>query len=312
MQPPARGGISGGSGNKMQGAGKASVAPVAEPLAPPTKSKPKKKRRVAPTHFLAIRLPSPDLARAGEEVQQACVEASADTRLAVVNVKKLHITLFVLTVEDGADGLALVRDTLAACAADVVAVWGAPARPTVPLLGLGTFGKGGVLYVGVDQKSPGHTLLVQFVNAVHARFVSAGVLDPDHALGFKAHATLLKQSQASRRCRSKADRARVRKMRLRVPVGFGCRSYGVHTIMSVELNAMSTAEDGYYVVVDELPVFHGHPEAADIKAERKEQELALRLKAAELRSAEQASRLRELQKRYSGILRNSVRVGSKK
>ena len=88
-------------------------------------AKSKAQRRAAPTHFLAIRLPSPDLARAGEAVQQACVadSGSADTHLAVVNVKKLHLTLFVLTVQD-ADGLALVRDTLAACAADVTAVWG--------------------------------------------------------------------------------------------------------------------------------------------------------------------------------------------
>lgn len=260
----------------------------------PTKTRPKKPRHAAPTHFLAIRLSSPQLARAGEEVQQACVEASADTRLAIVNVKKLHLTLFVLTVNGGADRLALVRETLAACAADVTAVWGEPARPTVSLLGLGTFGKGGVLYVGVDQESPGHAFLVQFVNAVHSRFVSAGLLDTDNKLGFKAHATLLKKSQASRHCRSKTDRALVRRMRLRVPAGFGCRSYGVHTILSVELNEMRTAEDGYYVVVDTLPVFQGNPDASDIKAEREEQELALRLKAAELRSKEQDSRLRFL------------------
>ncbi len=296
--PPPALGISGGSGNPTQGANDGGVA--ARKTTPMTaQAKSKAQRRAAPTHFLAIRLPSPDLARAGEAVQQACVadSGSADTHLAVVNVKKLHLTLFVLTVQD-ADGLALMRDTLAACAADITAVWGTPARPTVPLLGLGTFGKGGVLYVGVDPESPGGVSLVRFAHAVHARFMSAGLLAAERQLCFKAHATLLKRSQASRRCRSKADRARVRKMRLRIPAGFGCRSYGVHRIASVELNEMRTAADGYYVVVDELPVYQGDPAVADIRAEHAEQELALRLKAAELRSQEQASRLQALQKYF--------------
>eukprot|EP00946_MAST-07B_sp_MAST-7B-sp1_P003318 g3318.t1 len=221
-----------------------------------SKRQPKKQPRLAPTHFLALRLPSAELARRGKEIQRAVLSAECGNpesekllSHAIVDTRKLHLTLFVMHLK-GKD-IDLARSVLHACKQDAVESFAA-GDPAIELRGVGTFRRD-VLFIGVD-KDTALPKLVSFHRSVLKKFENAGILGVDGGAGaFNPHATLMKKSQASRKIRKKPQRKALRKLRLQVPEDCcGAESFGTHPLHYLELNEMRLAEDGYYVTVDKV------------------------------------------------------------
>lgn len=230
------------------------ILSIAKPANAQQKSRPPKKRRKNPTHFLALRLPSQVLAHQGKEIQQAVLTSSTNPELlshAVVDTRKLHLTLFVLHLQDQ-KAVENALSVLVDCAEDANIF---DSEPQVELKGVGTFRRD-VLFLQVEKVN-GVPLLQKFQEAVFQRFIKAGIIEKDEGNGsaFKPHATLMKMSQASRKLRKKDQRKALRKLRLQVPNGFGAESeFGTHPLHYLELNEMRVAKDGYYMTAGKVPL----------------------------------------------------------
>lgn len=212
-----------------------------------------------PTHFLALRLPSAALHQRGKDVQSDVLRAAindpdAILSHAIVDTRKLHLTLFVMRLTN-ALAVERARSVLRSCKQDAAEAF-ATDDPKVELRGISTF-RHEVLFIECAAETV--PSLRAFHNSVFKKFKNAGIVEGDEqSKTFKPHATLMKKSQASRKIRKKAQRKALRKLRLQVPENYNTKStnpasfFGVHPLHYLELNEMRVAEDGYYVTVDKV------------------------------------------------------------
>lgn len=233
---------------------KKKVKARAEPEKGKRKSSDPPKRRQNPTHFLALRLPSQVLAQKGKIIQQAVLSSSTDPKLlshAVVDTRKLHLTLFVMHLQDKS-AVKKALSVLEECAQDANIF---DSEPRIELKGVGTF-RQDVLFIQVEKEA-GVPLITKFQQAISRRFRKAGLIEENKSKKstFKPHATLMKMSQASRKVRKKEKRKALRKLPLNVPEAFGPETkFGYMGLHYLELNEMRVAENGYYVTAGKVPL----------------------------------------------------------
>jgi 2'-5' RNA ligase len=216
---------------------------------------PRATKHNAPTHFVAFRLPSPELHAEVQRVQQLVI--GRDGRLAGTDVppEKSHLTAFVLHCADD-EAMARAREAMNACAPLLMAI----PRPTLHLWGLGSFGTR-VLYVSVGESDGYRARLSTIVDDVAAQFRAFGLAVQHETGAWVPHVTLLKTSRVSGGPRGAWSS---RRHRGGVPppsiaaVAFDDLvnevDLGWHTLPSMELCAMQgVGADGFYHVEAALP-----------------------------------------------------------
>jgi 2'-5' RNA ligase len=199
---------------------------------------PKRKHRVAPkgprpNFFLSVRITNPDILNTVDKVQEGICSHFAKLQKCTINPRKLHITLFVMYLEDP-EQLRLARAALEDSVA-ILEEYFPAGCPEFKFKNLNAFGTR-VLYMEME---PGEQKqrLCQFVAALKKLFQARGLLREDEREEFTPHATIMKTSQVQGRMAIKQRDYRE----------YLTQDFGADTFSCVELNSMQgVAEDGFY------------------------------------------------------------------
>eukprot|EP00047_Mylnosiga_fluctuans_P009858 m.13438 g.13438 ORF g.13438 m.13438 type:complete len:333 (-) comp2826_c0_seq1:272-1270(-) len=206
-------------------------------------------RKTLPSHFVCIPLHSDALAKGLDafKAQAQALNAKGLTTDAFTPSSKLHLTIGVLRLLDAAS-LQAARAMLRAAVPSIMAELNAPSGLTATVAKLEYMNDDpsavDVLYSHVAIDGQGD-LLQAIADQLYARFVQAGLIDGERD-GVKLHASII-------RTRRRAD-GRVPFDARAILAGLGDYAFGACPLPCVQLCQMKGDEEGYYAVVESVPL----------------------------------------------------------